>query len=146
MNLNNFEERIERKIIDRGFSYYENDYVEDFEQVDKGEFTAIVEGSESYSIFINLDKNLEIIDHSCNCPYDWGEYCKHEVAVLFYIKDSEEYKKKPDNTGKIGILKREIEKYNLKELKKMIIDLSKRNGDFRNELLWYFGYEEEEMY
>ena len=146
MNLNNFEEQIERKIIDRGFSYYENDYVEDFEQVDKGEFIAIVEGSESYSITINLDKNLEIIDHSCNCPYDWGEYCKHEVAVLFYIKDNEEYKNKPDNTGKIGILKGEIEKYNHKELKKLIIDLSKRNGDFRNELLWHFGYEDEEMY
>ena len=142
MNINNFEELIERKIIDRGFSYYENDYVEDFEQVEKGEFSAIVEGSERYFVLIKLNESLEIRDHSCNCPYDWGEYCKHEVAVLFYIKDSEAYKKGPDRTGKIGIIKGE--KYNYQELKDLIIDLAKRNGEIRNELLWYFGYEEEE--
>ena len=56
MNLNNFEKKVETKIVDRGFSYYENDYVTEVEQVEKGEFCATVMGTEEYSVLIKLDK------------------------------------------------------------------------------------------
>ena len=86
MNLRNFEITVEPKIGDRGFSYYENDAVTEVEQVEKGEFTATVEGSEEYTVFIKLDEHQFVIDHSCDCPYDWGDVCKHEVAVLYAYK------------------------------------------------------------
>lgn len=27
-----------------------------------------------------------IVEHLCNCPYDYGPVCKHLVAVIFYLE------------------------------------------------------------
>ncbi|GJM33553.1 MAG: hypothetical protein DHS20C18_25540 [Saprospiraceae bacterium] len=143
MNLKNFETIIEEKIVARGFSYYENEQVEDFEQVEKGEFSATIFGTDQYAIFIKLDKTLEIIEHSCDCPYDWGDYCKHVVATLYYIRDNESYKKKPDHSGKIATIKKELAGYTKKELKELILDIAKNDGRFKHKLLWHLGHEEE---
>ncbi|MDR1705843.1 MAG: SWIM zinc finger domain-containing protein, partial [Clostridiales bacterium] len=45
-----------------------------------------VEGSDAYSVGVTL-KDGEITDCSCDCPYDWGEYCKHLVAVFYALRD-----------------------------------------------------------
>jgi len=44
---------------------------------------AQVEGSqyEPYTVFIDLGQD-GIIDATCDCPYDWGGWCKHIVATL----------------------------------------------------------------
>jgi uncharacterized Zn finger protein len=44
---------------------------------------AEVEGSEyePYQVLIRLDAG-GVVDANCTCPYDWGGYCKHIVAVL----------------------------------------------------------------
>ena len=44
---------------------------------------AEVEGSEyePYQVRVRLDAG-GIVDADCTCPYDWGGYCKHIVAVL----------------------------------------------------------------
>lgn len=31
--------------------------------------------------------NGEVTDWSCDCPYDWGDTCKHVAAVLFAIRE-----------------------------------------------------------
>jgi uncharacterized Zn finger protein len=47
---------------------------------------AEVEGSEyePYQIQIRLDVG-GVVDADCTCPYDWGGYCKHIVAVLLTL-------------------------------------------------------------
>lgn len=141
MNLKNFENQVEPKILDRGCSYYENDQVEDIEQIEEREFSATVLGSDEYTVLIKLSKDLEILSSSCDCPYDWGNICKHEVAVLYYLKDSEKYKDFP-RTGKISKMKSELGKYTKEELKALIIEIAKKNRKFREEILWYLGDEE----
>jgi uncharacterized Zn finger protein len=50
--------------------------------------TAAVEGSEfePYQVSIRLHDG-GVADAHCNCPYDWGGYCKHIVAVLLKFVD-----------------------------------------------------------
>lgn len=140
INLKNFEGIIEPKIVDRGFDYYEQDQVFEVEQVDKGEFCAIVMGSEEYNVFIKLNGNLDIIEHTCDCPYDWGDVCKHKIAVMYYIKDSELYDK-PVEGSSIHKIRTDLERYDKNELIKMLLDISKRSKSTRQEVLWELGYE-----
>ncbi|GIK38245.1 MAG: hypothetical protein BroJett011_20780 [Chloroflexota bacterium] len=67
----------------RGRDYYESGAVVDLQQRDDT-LLAQVEGSsyEPYEVTIKLE-NGELVDAECTCPYDWGGFCKHIVAVLF---------------------------------------------------------------
>lgn len=46
--------------------------------------TAEVEGGELYEVTVVLDDG-EVDEAHCTCPYDWGGYCKHIVAVLLKL-------------------------------------------------------------
>ena len=83
--LASFEQVIDETILKRGFSYYKNDYVMDFEKTSPNRYKAIVLGTEEYSVELEL-KDSVIVDHSCDCPYDMGPVCKHIVAVIFYLQ------------------------------------------------------------
>ena len=75
------------KILERGYDYYINDLVDDF-QLKKGTLTATVQGSEDYTVRIRFE-NDRISEMDCTCPYaEDGNYCKHMAAVLF---ESEEH-------------------------------------------------------
>ncbi len=138
MNLNNFEKHIEPKILDRGFSYYEYDYVQEVEQVGRKEFSAAVLGSEEYSVYIQLSEALEVISHDCDCPYEWGAYCKHEVAVLYYLKDSKLYEE-PVKEGKIGKIRNKLKELKKEEIVEILIELAKKNRNLRDEIMEELG-------
>lgn len=83
MNIHHFHKQISQKIYERGEEYYENGTISQVEHTYPGTWTAEVEGSDSYSVEITLD-NDEIVSWRCTCPYDYGDICKHVVAVLLY--------------------------------------------------------------
>ncbi len=87
MNLNNFESYIDRVIYLRGYDYYENNYVNFVKETENNIYVAEVEGTETYTVDIELDDGLNIVEALCDCPYDMGEFCKHQVAVFFTLKD-----------------------------------------------------------
>ena len=87
MNLNYFENSIEKKIVARGYEYYENNYVTSVEETEENVFEAEVEGTELYTVEVELDDQANIIDTQCDCPYDMGDYCKHQVAVFLAVRD-----------------------------------------------------------
>ncbi len=87
MNLKNFEEYFDTKILKRGKNYYRDGAVLSIEKVADNEYTADVEGSELYEVTVEMDDDGRIYDISCDCPYDMGEYCKHEAAVLYALRD-----------------------------------------------------------
>ena len=71
--------------FDKGYSYYHNGYV--LEIVRRGEqVSAQVEGSgyRPYEVQVTL-QDSGLVSATCSCPYDWGGYCKHIVAVLLKI-------------------------------------------------------------
>ncbi|MDR3601047.1 MAG: SWIM zinc finger family protein [Desulfosporosinus sp.] len=87
MNLNDFENYIEKKILARGYDYYENNYVTSVEETEENVFEAEVEGTELYTVEVELDDQANIIDTECDCPYDMGEYCKHQVAAFLAVRE-----------------------------------------------------------
>ena len=72
--------------FDRGTRYYRDGAVLDLAR--RGALiTAEVEGSDyaPYAITVHLDDNGDIDIATCSCPYDYGGYCKHIVAVLLAL-------------------------------------------------------------
>jgi uncharacterized Zn finger protein len=71
----------------RGRSYFDDGAVSDL--VRRGDrLTAEVQGSEftPYQVSIRLHDG-GVAKARCSCPYDWGGYCKHIVAVLLKFAD-----------------------------------------------------------
>ena len=86
MNLNNFEQSIDKVILGRGSDYYQSGRVESLEFED-GKWLAEVSGSEDYFVSVWLSENGEILRSYCDCPYEFGEYCKHQAAVFYALRN-----------------------------------------------------------
>jgi hypothetical protein len=85
LSLTEFEHQIDAKILKRGMQYFESGAVSDVEELGDGEFEATVYGTEIYTVNLTI-KGDEVVDYSCDCPYDMGPVCKHVVAVLFAMQ------------------------------------------------------------
>jgi len=70
-----------------GYDCYDNDCVISVEETEDNIYEAEVEGTELYTVEVELDDKANIIDTQCDCPYDMGEYCKHQVAVFVALRD-----------------------------------------------------------
>ena len=84
--LSSFDRELNETIVKRGKDYFRNGYVKDLEEIDDGIWRALVEGSEVYDTTITIVSG-GITKHRCSCPYDLGQFCKHEVAVLYTIRE-----------------------------------------------------------
>ena len=81
----------------RGSSYQRSSAVHDI--VRRGNLlTARVQGSEyaPYEIAVSLLDDGSIGAATCTCPYDWGGYCKHIVAVLLTVLQGDKITVKPE--------------------------------------------------
>ncbi|MCL2388403.1 MAG: SWIM zinc finger family protein [Defluviitaleaceae bacterium] len=92
MNLKDFESHVDSKILERGKSYYRSGHIVALE-FDGDEWVAEVDGSEEYTVTVNLSDEGLILNTYCDCPYDWGDYCKHQVAVFFALREKEQQPK-----------------------------------------------------
>ncbi|MEM8526307.1 MAG: hypothetical protein AAGG68_16820 [Bacteroidota bacterium] len=133
MTLHNFEKYVERKILDRGYDYYAGEMVEEVEQLETGYFSAVVLGSDEYTVNVRLAGNQTIIESECDCPYDWGDTCKHEVAVYYYLKNSKAYQKKLSKAGMDLMIK--IDDMTTDELKTCLHHIFKRDREWREAFL-----------
>lgn len=116
MNLNDFESYIDKKILTRGFDYYENGKVTSVEEIDDNVYEAEVEGTELYTVEVALDGRANITNSECDCPYDMGEYCKHQVAVFLTLRDM----KSRISAGKSAAIKKKAV-----DIRKILSDRSK---------------------
>ena len=136
MNLKNFESEIENKIVGRGLSYYKGGDVKKLEKVSENEFSAVVFGTEKYSVYVKLNGET-IVEHECDCPYDFGTVCKHKVAVFYAIRDGNF----SDTGGKLKSLLKNLHESALREF---ISNLLKKDRSFRREFLREFDEDYEE--
>ena len=87
MNLDSFEDSISPQItLLRGLVYYQEDNVLSLEMGEPNRYSAFVKGSTIYQVSLTLDDQREVSEMACTCPYDRGDYCKHEVAVLYALR------------------------------------------------------------
>ncbi len=87
MKLSDFERHIDSTILSRGENYYLSGCVDDIEEIDHGIWQADVFGTDNYQVRLHLKNDNEISSTGCDCPYDWGPICKHEVAALFALRE-----------------------------------------------------------
>ncbi|MCG7336612.1 hypothetical protein MHZ95_15180 [Sporosarcina sp. ACRSM] len=85
MNIENFEEHISEKILERGYDYYADGHVGEAVLQGEHEYVFQVIGSDDYVVVVKMDTNGEIIWSDCDCPYDYGPVCKHEAAVFYEL-------------------------------------------------------------
>ncbi len=149
--LNQFEQYIDETILKRGLQYFKNGHVNDPEEISPGEYEAIVEGTEDYTVQLTL-KNGIITEHVCDCPYDMGPVCKHVAAVIFYLQQDElELDKKTKRTktnqsakpAKRKTVAQQVddllEKASHDELKQFVREKASANSPFRNLFLSSFA-------
>jgi uncharacterized Zn finger protein len=91
MNLSNFDQHVDPTIMNRGYNYFLNDFVDRPQQTEQGIWRTKVYGTYPYhvEIHVNPENQDEIESWSCDCPYDHGPVCKHIVAALFAIGEDE---------------------------------------------------------
>ena len=93
--LDSFEQCIDETILKRGFQYFKKGLVQEPEELMPGEYEAIVEGAELYTVNLTI-KNDVVTESVCTCPYEMGPVCKHVAAVIFYLHQNE-----PDPAAKL---------------------------------------------
>jgi uncharacterized Zn finger protein len=103
--------------FDRGEEYYRHNAVNNL--IERGStIAAEVEGSnyEPYQINISFDQG-GVTDASCSCPYDWGGWCKHIVAVLLTCAN------KPEAIQKRPTIEEMLTDLTLEQLKSLLKNL-----------------------
>lgn len=149
--LNQFELYIDETILNRGLSYFKKGHVHEPEEIGLGEFEAIVEGSEDYTVRLTIKKGI-ITDYVCDCPYDMGPVCKHVAAVIFYLQQDElglnkktkgvktERNSKPAKRKTVAQQVDELlDKATYDELKQFVREKASANTPFRNLFLSSFA-------
>ncbi|WP_310199293.1 hypothetical protein [Neobacillus niacini] len=132
MNINNFEYGINKTIVDRGYSYYiEGNVVEAFEQGDN-EYIFQIEGSDEYEVLVKIGDNGDILNSECDCPYDFGPVCKHEVAAYFQLYEMLNQKKK---TSKRTTIQEVLNNLSKEELINIITNIAKSDTTLENSLI-----------
>lgn len=135
MNIKNFETEITNTILKRGRDYFRRGYVVNMYEKSDMNWRAEVEGTYRYMVAVELNEVEEIIDSSCNCPYDWGKYCKHEAAVLFALKEALSGQSK-NSKKETKTLKQHLQTKSKEELVQLILNLSSNNHQLNSELLY----------
>jgi len=130
LTLDNFEQSVESKIVERGLNYFKGGDVARLEKVADGEFSALVLGSDRYEVFVKLDGKT-ISEHECDCPYDYGDVCKHKVAVFYTIRNGNF----TDTSDKLNSLLANLHE---SALRRFVSNLFKKDSQFRREFLREF--------
>ncbi len=93
MNLFNFQETLPEDIVKRGLEYEEGRRVDSYsvkEDASLLHYRTVILGSRPYDVELKIDKDSgDIVFQSCSCPFD-GDVCKHVVAFMFAISDTED--------------------------------------------------------
>lgn len=131
MNLKDFENYFDNVILSRGMDYYTNGAVISLEKISEESFVAEVDGSEIYEVNVTLNGD-EITDIECDCPYEYGMYCKHEAAVLYALRDEMKSNKKFSDTKESLLFV--LEKCSKEQLIDIINEHTKEDKKFRNYL------------
>jgi len=71
--------------FDRGYDYFESGEVLKIER-NGNLFEGTVYGSKKYKVGLDISNNE--LNFRCNCPYDFGGICKHEVAFALEILEN----------------------------------------------------------
>lgn len=93
------QQKLGRDIYQKGFYYYEDDAVGEFNVEDANTVKTKVLGSEKYKVKIVAASGS--VKAKCSCPYDreWGGMCKHIAAALIKAMEDKLWKEIPEEVA-----------------------------------------------
>ena len=95
MKIPSLKNNFSKEILERGLSYYKQGRVKNL-IIDGNKAKAAVIGNRNYRVTINLaDGNFK-----CTCPYEFN--CKHEVAVLYSLRENKNFDTINDLTNELN--------------------------------------------
>lgn len=138
MNLNNIEEYVDDIIVGRGYSYYISETIINVNDDEEGEYILNVEGSKIYKVMVKINENGEIKESSCDCPFNFGPICKHEVAAYYHLRD---LRKSPIIKGKTRKLNFQelLKEIHREELIKIIIQITDNNENLKQNIIYKYS-------
>lgn len=141
MNIDDILRSVSDIIMERGEDYYHGGNIESVVLSPDGVFTAEVSGSngETYEVKIIADKDGNIEDFSCTCPYEFGDVCKHLVAVFLAIQNGDYKKSRKHSSEKVQNLPDLVKDISGEQIKSFVLEYAQSDEQFRNELLIAFG-------
>lgn len=139
MDINNFEEYIDNTIIDRGYDYYINGNIIGTYKQDDNEYLFKINGTDDYEVIVNINEDGEIIYSNCDCPYDFGPVCKHEVASYYKLQNilnnKDEKSKVEKNSTKGSRIEDVLNELSKEKLVNIILDIAKKDKIFKNKII-----------
>jgi len=80
--------------FERGLQYLESGSVQSLKQTDDHTLKAKVQGTDVHPYLVTIQFNADdVTGVQCTCPYHGGTWCKHIVAVLLKMQDTDEVPK-----------------------------------------------------
>ncbi|MDR1538244.1 MAG: hypothetical protein LBU32_09670 [Clostridiales bacterium] len=132
MNIYNFEDYVDDVILERGWDYFKKGRVLSIENID-GEWVAEISGKGGdYSVSVTVSASGDIESSCCDCPYDWGGHCKHEVAVFYSLREENLFA-----TQKGSDLEEGLSKLDKSELLQILIQKASVDRKFKSHLKKY---------
>jgi hypothetical protein len=133
------------KVFDRAVTYRDEDRIGRLERFG-GTVGAEVQGSQPdpYEIEIEgltdserVEDDTSVLDASCTCPYDWGGYCKHIVAVLLELAETA-----GELEDEREAVERVLSDVHSEELQEFLLAECERSAELRRRLLTRFEQQE----
>jgi len=93
------QQKLGRDIYQKGFYYYEDDAVREFDVEDANTVKTKVLGSEKYKVKIVAASGS--VNVKCSCPHysEWGVLCKHIAAALIKAMEDKLWKEIPEDVA-----------------------------------------------
>lgn len=146
MNIKSFETSISRKILDRGYGYYIEGNVLEATSPAPDEYEFFIQGSDTYKVMVQLDDIGEILYSECDCPYDLGPVCKHEVAAYYELNELllDENKTKVEKPLSLHNMLVSLSK---EELIQIILEITENDFVTKNQIMFKYskGHADQEL-
>lgn len=139
MTIQELINQIPFEILQRGQNYFDSGNILELNQGSNGIWYAEVEGNYGdYEVEIETNKEGNIINYYCNCPYD-GVICKHIAAVALDINERKTITTLPEQEPKKDSWEQLIKDTNPDDLRNFMLDFGLKNQDFRHQIKLAFS-------
>ncbi|NMH72904.1 hypothetical protein HF078_07460 [Bacillus sp. RO2] len=143
MNIHNFQNNINKKILQRGYDYFLDGYILETYLIEENKYVFQVDGTEIYEVKVQLNKEDDITHSECDCPYDYDAICKHQVAAYYKIGETKNNGEEPSGQNVQTNLHSVLNALSKKELINIIEELSEKDIALKDTLMVRYATQDE---
>ena len=114
LTLSNFRDELDESVLERGWIYFNNGWVNEFREVMPEYFEAVVEEVNPHAVSWSLNEEGAFTDIFCTCGDKKHNICRHMAAVLFVYEKQAAEKNAPGSWERIE--EDSLQKFNLHKI------------------------------